>query len=77
MILKTNDFQCPVSGIPVIAYFDDESGIISFSVHLDFEEDTETVRWCYNCRTVLDDLEEAEWYLVNRLSIRETEAKFY
>lgn len=76
MKFRTDDFQCPGSGTPITANFDDKNGFLKFVVHNDFDEDTDTLEWCERNFTICDDVEEAQKYL-SSLGIKGIDAEFY
>ena len=68
----SSDFQCPMSGIPVVLIYDEDTGVITaeiceFVYPLDKEEnefyDEElieiTEEWCRDFRKVVEDFDEA------------------
>lgn len=71
-IRSSSDFQCPMSGVPVVLIYDEETGVITaeiceFVYPLDKEQnkfyDEEiievTEEWCRDFRKVVEDFDEA------------------
>ena len=71
-IRSSSDFQCPMSGVPVVLVYDEETGVITaeintFAYPLDKEEnefyDEElieiTEEWCRDFYAIAEDLDEA------------------
>lgn len=71
-IRYSSDFQCPMSGVPVVLVYDEEYGMITaeictFVYPLDKEEnefyDEEAIEateeWCHDFHKIAEDLDEA------------------
>ena len=71
-IRSSSDFQCPMSGVPVVLVYNEETGVITaeiceFAYPLDKEQNAfygeeaieVTEEWCRDFRKVVEDLDEA------------------
>lgn len=63
MLYIIDNIVCPTTGIPLIAYYVEKGGNISFHIHVDYQSDYDTLVWCVNHRREGYTQSEAELYV--------------